>query len=122
MPWVLASEDYGVVLGAGTSSTKFGFRKHPFAARQTLRVGYSTRLGTGGVEYEYDSLRTDNRARFHVLARASALRLIHYYGFGNETTDDAPQERLRREADAVRARALLPPRPGCRSTSRSGRS
>jgi len=92
VPWVLASEDYGLVLGAAWQRTIYGFRRHPYAALHTLRAGYSTTIGTGGVEYEYDSLRTDDRSRFHALARISALRLIHYYGFGNETTDDAPQD------------------------------
>jgi hypothetical protein len=80
------------VIGAAYERTQFGFRKHPYGARHTLRAGYSTTIGTGGLEYEFDSLRTDDRTRFHALARASALRLIHYYGFGNETTDDAPQD------------------------------
>ena len=92
VPWFLASEDYGLVLGAGYELTKFGFRRHPYGARHTLRAGYSTTIGTGGVEYLFDSLRTDNRSRFHALARVSALRLIHYYGFGNETTDESPQD------------------------------
>ena len=92
LPWVLASEDYGLVLGGAWQHTSFGFRKHPYAAQHTLRAGYSTMLGTGGVEYVFDSMRTDSRSRFQALARVSALKLIHYYGFGNETTDDAPQE------------------------------
>jgi hypothetical protein len=91
LPWVRASEDYGLVLGAAVQRSRYGFRKYPYAARHTLRAGYSTSLGTGGVEYVFDSLRTDDRTRFHALARISALQLIHYYGFGNETTDEAPE-------------------------------
>jgi len=91
LPWLRGSEDYGLVLGAGFERTGFGFRKHPYAERHTVRAGYSTNLRTGGVEYEYDSLRTDDRRRFHVTAQASALDLIHYFGFGNETTDEGPQ-------------------------------
>jgi len=90
LPWVGASEDYGVLLGAAWELTSFGFRKHPYAARHTLRAGYSTSLRTGGAEYVFDSLRTDSRSRWSALARVSALKLIHFYGFGNETTDDAP--------------------------------
>jgi hypothetical protein len=90
-PWVRANEDYGLVLGGAWELTKFGFRKHPYGARHTVRAGYSTTIGTGGVEYEFDSLRTDSRSRFHATARVSALELIHYYGFGNETSDAAEQ-------------------------------
>jgi hypothetical protein len=92
MPWVLASEDYGLALGGAYEITRFGFRKHPYGARHTLRAAYSTSLQTGGAEYEFDSLRTDDRTRFQALVRVSALRLIHYYGFGNETRDDAPKD------------------------------
>jgi hypothetical protein len=91
VPWVRASEDYGLVLGGLFRRTGFGFRKHPYGERHSLRAGYSTGLETGGVEYGYDSLRTDNRTRFQLTARVSALDVIHYYGFGNATQDTGPQ-------------------------------
>ena len=109
-PWVRASEDYGLVVGGILQRTGFGFRKHPYGERHSIRAGYSTGLEKAGVEYDYDSLRTDNRSRFQVTARVSALDVIHYYGFGNETQETGPQELLRREADAVSARPFLPPR------------
>jgi len=87
LPWGRVSQDYGVILGAEYQRTAFGFHKDPFASQQTLRLGYSTGLHTAGLEYEYLSLRTDSRARFHVEAKLSALDVIHYYGFGNETKD-----------------------------------
>ena len=122
LPWVRASEDYGLVLGGHFERTGFGFRKHPYGERHSVRAGYSTGLETGGVEYEYDSLRTDNRSRFQVTARVSALDIIHYYGFGNETQDTGPQSFYDVKPDAVPARPFLPPRAGRRSTCRWGRS
>jgi hypothetical protein len=86
-PWGRISQDYGVVLGAEYQRTRFGFHKDPFASQQSLRLGYSTALHTAGLEYEYLSLRTDSRARFRLEAKLSALDVIHYYGFGNETKD-----------------------------------
>ena len=91
IPWFRASRDYGLILGGQWGRTSFGFRKHPYAERHTVQAGYSTGLETGGVEYEYLSRRTDNRTRFQVSARASALDIIHYYGFGNETQAGRPQ-------------------------------
>ena len=86
LPWVRASVDYGAVLGAARA---YGLRlpQAPLSRTEhTLRAGYSTSLRTGGLLYEYESLRTDSRSRLHVAApRASALDLIHFYGFGNET-------------------------------------
>jgi hypothetical protein len=89
LPWVRAGADYGVILGGQLTRTEYGFRKHPYGAEHRLRVGYSTELRTGGARYDYESLRTDNRTRFDVSAKVSALDLIHYYGFGNETVDVA---------------------------------
>jgi hypothetical protein len=92
VPWVRASEDYGLAIGAEYQLTRYGFRKHPFAARHSVRAGYSTKLETGGLEYEHLSLRTDGRRRFHVAAKVTAMDVIHYYGLGNETSDEAPQD------------------------------
>jgi hypothetical protein len=91
-PWLRASRDYGLVLGGQWQRTGFAFRRHPYGDRHTVRVGYSTELETGGVEYEYLSLRTDSRARFEVFSKLTALDIIHYYGFGNETDDDQPRD------------------------------
>lgn len=85
-PWVRVGEDYGLTLGAQLQRRQYGFRKHPYAARHSLRAEYATALQAGAVRYDYRSLRTDNRTRFLVMAKASALDLIRFYGFGNETS------------------------------------
>jgi hypothetical protein len=86
LPWVRVGADYGVILGLQFTKTDYGFRKHPYAGRHSVHVDYSTELETGGIRYDYESLRTDNRSRFQVAARISALDVIHFYGFGNETS------------------------------------
>jgi hypothetical protein len=91
-PWIRAGGEYGLILGAVLERTGYGFRKHPYAHRHTLHLGYSTGLETGGARYNYESLRTDNRARVQVEAKVSALDVIHYYGFGNETGDPQPDD------------------------------
>jgi hypothetical protein len=92
LPHASWSGDYGAILGGTLRRTTFGFRRHPYATRHTLRAGYSTRLTGADVAYEYESLRTDNRTRFAVAAEASSLDVIHFYGFGNETPGAAPEE------------------------------
>jgi hypothetical protein len=91
MPWFMASEDYGAVFGLAFEHTDYGFRRHPYAERSVLRAGYSTGAQAGGIEYQYDSLRADDRTRLHLTAKVSALELLHFYGFGNETTASKPQ-------------------------------
>jgi hypothetical protein len=90
-PWLRAGEELGVLLGAELAITKYGFRKHPYDHRHSLRAGYSTRLSAVRAEYEWSGLRIGGEDRFHVLARASGLELLHFHGFGNETELTAPE-------------------------------
>jgi hypothetical protein len=86
-PWVQAGADYGVILGAAVQHHDYAFRKHPYGHKHELRAGYSTELRTGGVEYEYESLRTNDRTRFGLLASVSGLETVRFFGLGNETRD-----------------------------------
>jgi hypothetical protein len=90
MPWIRAGGGRGVLLGLELSQTGFGFRKHPYGHRHSLTVAYSTRLQDFGGHYNYESLRTDNLARFAIDASVSDLDLIRFHGFGNETTSEQP--------------------------------
>jgi hypothetical protein len=85
-PWIRVDADYGFIVGLQLTKTDYGFRKHPFADRHAVRAAYSTELDKGGIRYDYESLRTDDRSRLQVGAGISALEIIHFYGFGNETT------------------------------------
>jgi hypothetical protein len=85
LPWFSAGADLGAFLGAQLQYTDFGFRKHPYAHRQWIRAGYSTGLSAFRAEYEGDFLFTNSRKRWHLLARASQLDLLRFYGFGNDT-------------------------------------
>jgi hypothetical protein len=91
-PWGRGGGGYGLLLGASLERKTYGFRKHPYDHQHSLSVGYSTSVGRGAVEYKYRSLRADDRGRFDVVARASAVDLINYYGVGNETTARGPEE------------------------------
>jgi hypothetical protein len=92
VPWVRAGGGFGVLLGLELRHTDFGFRKHPYGDRHKLRVAYSTELNDFGGHYSYESLRTDNRARFAVDASISDLTIIRYHGFGNDTPSDQPED------------------------------
>jgi hypothetical protein len=92
IPWVRAGGGLGVLLGLELRRTDFGFRKHPYGDRHRLRVAYSTELNDFGGHYSYESLRTDNRARFAVDASISDLTIIRYHGFGNDTASDQPED------------------------------
>jgi hypothetical protein len=97
IPWLRAGGDLGVLLGTGVSRTGYGFRKHPFDDRHSLRAGYATGLGAGRVEYEYEYQKSGSRQRGGVLLGASQLSLIRFHGFGNETPADRESEFYRVE-------------------------
>jgi hypothetical protein len=84
-PWFSAGADLGVFVGGQLQFTDFGFRKHPYAHRQWLRAGYATGLQAFRAEYEGDFLFTNSRKRWHLLARASQVDLLRWYGVGNDT-------------------------------------
>ena len=92
IPWVRAGGGLGVLLGLELRRTDYGFRKHPYGDQHKLRVAYSTELNDFGGHYAYESLRTDNRARFGVDASISDLSIIRFHGFGNETSSAQPDD------------------------------
>jgi hypothetical protein len=86
VPWLHGGSDYGVMLGASLVKVDYGFRKYPHAQRHALKLGYSTTRGTIPILYDFESRRAEDQGpRFGLTAAVSALEVIHYYGFGNET-------------------------------------
>jgi len=86
-PWLSAGADLGVFLGAEWQHTGYGFRKTPYANRQSVRAGYSTGLRGVRAEYEGEFVRTHSKKRWRLLARYSDVDLLRFYGFGNQTLD-----------------------------------
>ena len=88
--WSSISPDIGLFIGAGLSSTDYGFRKHPFASRHLFRAGYATTASTFRAEYRGEWHWENSGTHTNLLARASGIEILRFYGFGNETptTDD----------------------------------
>ncbi len=78
------SPDYGLLLGAGITRFKYGFRKNPFSSRWTLSAAMATQKRFDiAFEYEY---RFENSPRhMHVRAYGTSFDVIHYYGMGNSS-------------------------------------
>lgn len=84
MPIVTGGGDLGVLLGLSLQHTRFGFRKHPWAARQTVSGSYSTAQQGARLDYEGEWQRTNSGKRVHLFARASDIEVVRFHGFGNE--------------------------------------
>jgi hypothetical protein len=100
--------DLGALLSASLHTTGNGFRKDPYADRQTVRATYAAQ--EQAVRFSYDGdFRFENSPRhFDVLALASGLEISRFFGFGNDTTiagdPDDYEVRARQYAIAPRLR------------------
>lgn len=84
-PWLRYSPDLGLFVGAAATRVSYGFRKDPYASRQRLRAGYATEAQAVRVDYQGDFRLENSRTRASLLARASGIEILRYYGPGNET-------------------------------------
>jgi Omp85 superfamily domain len=110
IPWIGGNSDLGVLFLASLQSFGYGFRKDPYASKQTIRVGYATRAGSFGVDYRGEFRRENTRVATGLYARASGLDFLHFYGFGNETdaSEDEDFYKLKHTQYTLEPSLLLP--------------
>ena len=85
LPWVSYTPDVGFFVGGGPELERYGFRQHPYAYRMSLSVGYALGSDRWRAEYAADVRRANSGVHVTLLARASELDIVRFYGFGNET-------------------------------------
>jgi hypothetical protein len=90
--WISAGPDIGLFVGGGIRRQSYGFRRKPYASRQTLRLGYATEAARFRAEYLGDFRRIASETRLLVQARVSGIEVQRFYGFGNETEPQGPDE------------------------------
>jgi len=91
MPIISGGGDLGLFLGGNVSLVGYGFRKHPYSFRHTVRGGWATALSALQVEYDGEVYRANSRTHGQLVLRASQIDVLRFYGLGNETTS-APGE------------------------------
>jgi len=89
---VTGGGDLGVFLGVNVDFLRYGFRAHPLASRQTVRVGYSTALTGFKAEYDGEFSHTNSRKQRRLFARVSDVEIVRFHGFGNESRADRDSE------------------------------
>jgi hypothetical protein len=87
--------DPGLVIGGGFDSRSYGFRKYPWANRHILVAGYGTRVTEPFVDYKGDYRRENTWLHGALHFRASGLDHLRYYGLGNGTTNELPDDKYR---------------------------
>lgn len=99
-PWLSVGPDDGMFIGGGPVLYEFGFRADPYAYRMELRGGYATTPRKFRFDYTGEFFRLVKDGRIFIHAKASALEIRNFYGFGNETSRDRRLE----DADYYKAR------------------
>jgi hypothetical protein len=78
----------GPYLSVGPSWTRYGFRRLPYAAKQSVEFQFAPLEARGGVEYRGDFRYVGSPMnRMEVRARATELEGTRFYGWGNDTDD-----------------------------------
>jgi len=85
------SGDYGLFIGVGINRYGYGFRKDPYAYKLRLVGGISTQ-GKIDVEFLGDWKREASSQHAMLGAFVSQLKVLHFFGFGNETQRFADTE------------------------------
>jgi hypothetical protein len=91
-PLIGGSSDLGVLFLGVMSSEGYGFRKDPYADKHLLRVGYATKAGSFGADYNGEFRLENSPLSIGVYTRLSGLDFLNFYGFGNETTSENPDD------------------------------
>lgn len=108
--WFGGGSDLGAFLGGGFSTTVFGFRRHPFSSRQNVRAGYATKPKTYRFDYQAEYHLVNSEVTINLSAYASGIEILHFFGFGNETSSDQPDDfyKVRQEQYSFNPSLSLP--------------
>ncbi|OEK07478.1 metallophosphoesterase [Roseivirga misakiensis] len=78
--------DDGIFLGAGMMFKKDGFRKEPFASKQSFTANYALATSSYNIEYSGEFTDAIGRADFLFDASVKAPNFVNnFFGLGNET-------------------------------------
>jgi hypothetical protein len=103
-PWINAGPDIGAFFGLTVLTQGYGFRKHPYGDRQSIGLGYATKPKAFRFVYDGRFPRESSRSSWSLEARASGIEILRFYGFGNETRSDFPDDFFKVEQDQIALR------------------
>ncbi|HJU65642.1 MAG TPA: BamA/TamA family outer membrane protein, partial [Gemmatimonadaceae bacterium] len=84
--WTSYAPEIGLFVGTGRTLFRYGFREDPYASRTTFQIGYALEAGKARAQMATELRRSNSRSYATLLARASGIEVIRFYGLGNETT------------------------------------
>jgi len=112
------SPDIGLLIGAGVSHTRYGFRALPPSTRLLAEAAYATSASTYRIAAAGEFRRPLRPAILYIELRSSGLELIRFYGVGNETDGSRADSvyRVHQQQVLVATRVAIPLTPRLRFT------
>src|SRR2546429_3345439 len=104
------SPDIGLLIGAGITHTRYGFRALPPSTRLVAEAAYATSAASYRVDASAEFRRPLFPAILFVELRVSGLELTRFYGTGNETDGSQPDSvyRVRQTQLLLGPRVAIP--------------
>jgi hypothetical protein len=99
--------DNGLLVGGALNTTRFGFRKEPWAEKQSLRVMYATGQNAFRATYSGQFRFENSPLRVGLFALGSGIETLGFYGSGNATGSAGDEDLYRVEQDRLQAEADL---------------
>ncbi len=99
--------DYGAMIGATLNTVGYGFRKDPWADKQSLKVVYSTKAPGFRSTYLGQFRFENSPFRIAVAALGSGIETGHFFGSGNTTTFEGSQDAYEIEQDRFELETAL---------------
>ncbi|ETW94394.1 MAG: hypothetical protein ETSY1_35065 [Candidatus Entotheonella factor] len=90
--WINGGSDLGLLIGGGLTVERYAFAKAPFAERHAIKAGYATGLNAFEASYTGAYQHWNPRLLSMLDTRISGLERINFFGFGNETSDEGPDD------------------------------
>ena len=86
VPWVDLNSDLGLFIGGGPVLTSYDYGYDPYKSKIRVRAAYATAPQAFDVDFRGEFRRKGKGSYFLVEAEASAVEVLKFYGYGNETT------------------------------------
>jgi hypothetical protein len=85
-PWVDLNSDLGLFIGGGPVLTSYDYGYDPYKSKIRVRVAYATAPNAPAIDFRGEFRRKGKTSYFLVDAEASAVEVLKFFGYGNETT------------------------------------
>ncbi|HSE68556.1 MAG TPA: BamA/TamA family outer membrane protein, partial [Gemmatimonadales bacterium] len=85
-PWLDLNSDLGLFIGGGPVFTNYDYGYDPYKSRIRVRAAYATAVNDWDFDFRGEFRRRGKSSYFLIDAEASAVEVLKFFGYGNETT------------------------------------